>query len=197
MTQAQLFGQQVQVLRVCPQVRIGPLQVLAHALKGLHMALTRHEGALAGLLPSGLLQQPLPQRLQAIARAGRQRQARARRAGCDGIGLVPHVEHTHTGRQAIGQCRGNFGVGAVVIGLAHTGQVVQEQHRIGVFNLAPGPGHANLFHLVHAIALAQARGVDHVQGHAFDLNGLLHHIAGGARHRRDNRELCPRQRIEQ
>ena len=57
---------------------------------------------------------------------------------------------------------------------------MQEQHRIGLFDLAPGALDADLLHLVHAGAVAQARGVDHVQRHAFDLDGLLHQVARGA-----------------
>ena len=46
-------------------------------------------------------------------------------------------------------------------------------------------------------AVAQARGVDHMQRHAFDLDGLADHVARGAGDRRDDRQLGAGQRIEQ
>jgi hypothetical protein len=73
--------------------------MLAHAVQGLHMAFAGNEQAFAGLLPTGLLQQLLAQGLQAFARAGRERQARAFFCAARRIGLVPHVDHRHAGGQ--------------------------------------------------------------------------------------------------
>ena len=64
------------------------------------MALAGDEQAFAGLLPARLLQQLLAQGLQAFAGAGRQSQALAFGLDGGGIGLVPHVNHRHTCRQA-------------------------------------------------------------------------------------------------
>ena len=72
---------------------------------------------------------------------------------------------------------------------------MQEQHRVGGLDVAPGALDADALDLV--LALAQAGGVEHVQRHAFDLDGLPHHVAGGACHRRDDGQFRPGQRIEQ
>ncbi|MCY1365015.1 hypothetical protein D9M69_518440 [compost metagenome] len=74
---------------------------------------------------------------------------------------------------------------------------MQEQHRVGLVDLAPGAFDADLFHFVHVRAVAQTRGVDHVQRHTLDLNRLLHHIARGAGHRGHDRQLGTGQRVEQ
>jgi hypothetical protein len=55
---------------------------------------------------------------------------------------------------------------------------VQEEHGIGCCNLVPGACNADALHLV--IAVTQACGVDHMQGHALDLNRLLHLVARGS-----------------
>ena len=56
---------------------------------------------------------------------------------------------------------------------------------------------AYFFNLINALAFAQARCVNDVHRHTFNLNGLLHHIARGSCNGRDDGQLCTRQRIEQ
>jgi hypothetical protein len=46
-------------------------------------------------------------------------------------------------------------------------------------------------------AVAQAGGVDHMHRHTFDLDGLLHLVAGGSGDGRDDGQLGTRQRVEQ
>ena len=74
-------------------------------------------------------------------------------------------------------------------------QVVQEQHGVGAADLVPGAGDADL--LDRVVAVAQAGGVDHVDGHALNLDGLADHVARGAGHRRDDGQLGAGQRVQQ
>ena len=76
-------------------------------------------------------------------------------------------------------------------------QVVQKQHGIGLANLVPSAGNANALNLVHIGVFAQTSRVHHMQRHALNLDGLLHHIARGAGNRRDDGQLCARQGVEQ
>ena len=64
-------------------------------------------------------------------------------------------------------------------------------------NLVPRARNANALDLIHVGVVAQSCRVDDVQRHAFDLNGLLHHITRGARNGRDDGQLGTGQRIEQ
>ncbi|MPM33493.1 hypothetical protein SDC9_80069 [bioreactor metagenome] len=93
------------------------------------------------------------------------------------------------------QLRGDLRVNSRVFPLVHPRQVMQKQHRIRRADFVPGARNTDLFHLI--VTLAQTGGVDHMQRHAFDLNGLLHLVARGARNRRDDGQFRPRQRIEQ
>ena len=74
---------------------------------------------------------------------------------------------------------------------------MQKQHRIGPGDLAPGALNADALDLVHPIAGAQAGCVHHMQRHPFDLDGLLHHVAGGASNGGDDGQLSARERVEQ
>ena len=74
---------------------------------------------------------------------------------------------------------------------------MQKQHSIGICNLGPCTLNAYLFNLINALAFAQPRCVNDVNWHAFNLNGLLHHIARGAGNGRHDGQLCACQSIEQ
>ena len=76
-------------------------------------------------------------------------------------------------------------------------QVVQKQDSICASNLGPSALNANLLYLINAFAFAQACGINDVNRHAFNLNGLLHHIARGACNGGDDGQLGTRQGIEQ
>ena len=95
----------------------------------------------------------------------------------------------------MGQSACYTGVSSYVFDSIDARQVMQKQHRVSAFNLPPGTGNADLLDFVAAVA--QAGGVDHMQRHAFDLYGLGHHIARGARHWRHDGQLGACQRIEQ
>ncbi len=108
---------------------------------------------------------------------------RAECGGADGgqrVQLAPDIDHRHAGGQPAGRPAISASACAYAGGRASR-QVVQEQHRIGAFDLAPGARDADLLDLVGAVA--QAGGIDHMQRHALDLDGLRHHVAGGARDR--------------
>ncbi|ANY61086.1 hypothetical protein MA05_01965 [Comamonas aquatica] len=155
-----------------------------------------------------LWQQALAHGIQAVAGARRQaqaglaalaaRQRRQRlhlRAGCGQVGLVPQVDDGNVRRNAVGQRVRNLQIVGPVAGLAHAREVVQKQHGVGGGDLVPGAGNADALHLV--LAVAQAGGVDHVQRHAVDLDGLLHLVARGAGDRGDDGQLGPGQRVQQ
>ena len=72
---------------------------------------------------------------------------------------------------------------------------MQKQDRVGLLNLAPGPFDPDLFDCI--VADAQSRGVDHVQRHTFDLDGLADHVAGGAGNRSNDRKFRAGQRVQE
>ena len=72
---------------------------------------------------------------------------------------------------------------------------MQKQHGVGASDPLPGALDADLFHRV--LAFAQACGVDHMQGHTLDLDGLAHHVPGGASDRRDDGQFRTRECVEQ
>ena len=97
--------------------------------------------------------------------------------------------------QLVTQFGGDLRVHCCVVRLVHARQIVQEQHRIRRLDFFPCARDADLFDLV--IALAQTGGVDHMQRHAFDLDGLLHLVARRARDGSDDGQLRACQRVEQ
>ena len=111
------------------------------------------------------------------------------------VELVPDVNHGNALGHFLGHGACYIGVTSYVFRSIRTLQVMQEQHRVGPGNFVPGAGDADALHLV--LAVAQAGGVDDVQGHTFDLDGLLHLVAGGACNGGDDGQLGPRQRVEQ
>ena len=173
--------------------------MLARARQRLQVPLAGDEHvALRARLPARQRQQTLAQRLQPLTRLGRQRNAFAlhggQRAGRRVV-LVPHVQQRHGARQLARQLGRDVRILALVIRRVQARQIVQQQHGVGAGDVRPGALDADALHLV--IAFAQASGVQHVQGHAFDLNGLLHHVARGAGNRGDDGQLGPRQRVQQ
>ena len=118
----------------------------------------------------------------------RLRQARRQPAGVE---LVVDVHHL----RAAGQSGSDVRLAEVVVGLSQAREVVQEQHQIGLGDLAPAARDADALDLVGG--LAQARGVDHMHRHTLDLDGLADLVAGGARDRRDDGQLRAGQGIEQ
>jgi hypothetical protein len=159
------------------------------------MARPREVHALGHGLPAGHGQQLLAQGLDAQAGLGRQRDAFPGSGRGRGVLLVPDVEHRHARGQLAAQAGQDVGVGRGVVGQVGAREVVQEQHRVGAFDLPPGARHADLLDLV--AALAQAGGVGHMQRHAMDLDGLRDHVARGARHRAHDGQLGAGQRVEQ
>ncbi len=73
--------------------------------------------------------------------------------------------------------------------------VIHEQHRIGFLYFFPRFGNAYLLHLVGAVA--QPGGIEYVQRHAVNLNGLSHHVPGGASDWRNDCQLSASQRVKQ
>ena len=70
------------------------------------------------------------------------------------------------------QLREQLAIGAVVqviVGLI-AARIHQVQHHVGITHRRPSALNADFFHHIHS--LAQPRGVDDVQRHAFDLNRL-------------------------
>ncbi len=191
--------------------------MLFDLLQRLHMAGAGDVGAFGGGLPAGHGQQLLAQGVEAIAGFGRQHQrglAARRGSGSSsaklrgglgalaaglidghGIGLVPDLQHRYGGGQLLLQGGGDLAVGLGVVGRGHAGQVMQEQHGIGGGDFFPRAGNADALDLV--AALAQAGRVDHMQGHAFDLDGLRDLVTRGAGYRRDDGQLGAGQRVEQ
>ena len=86
-------------------------------------------------------------------------------------------------------------VGCGVVGAVAARQIVQKQHRVGAFNRGPSPFNTDFLDCIQA--LAQARGVHHMDWHAFDLNGLLDLIACRTSDRRHDGQLGPGQGVEQ
>ena len=111
-----------------------------------------------------------------------------------GVGFVPDVNQGRGGRVS-GDALGDACVFGCVgcIGLARG--VVQQQHGIGLADVLPGAGDADALGFVAAVA--QACCVEHVQGHAFDLDGLLDDVARGAGLRGDDGQFRPGQGVEQ
>ena len=85
----------------------------------------------------------------------------------------------------------------LLVGLVCARHIVQQQNDVGLFDLRPGAFHADLFHLVGLGVVAQARRIEHMDGHAFNLNRLTQDVAGGASHRRDDGQFGARQGVEQ
>ena len=154
-------------------------------------------------MPARHFQQALAQRIQAIAGTGRQGDllgielggVAGLHVGSRHIGLIPDMDDRYLRGQLVLQGVGDIGIGCRIVGLFHAGQVVQEEHGIGRCNLVPGACNADALHLV--IAVTQACGVDHMQGHALDLNRLLYFVARGSGNGGDNGQLGPCQRVEQ
>ena len=72
---------------------------------------------------------------------------------------------------------------------------MQKQHGVGIFNLGPSAFYADFLYLI--VTVAQAGGVDDVQRHAVDLDGLLHFVARGTSDGGNDGELGTRQGVEQ
>ena len=159
------------------------------------MALARDEHALGRGLPAHRFQQFLPQRIEPLAALGRQHHPRTGRGGTCGVPFVPDVDHGDVFREFFAQSHRDTVFFCYVFRSIQAGEVVQEQHRVGGLDMAPGAFDADFFDLV--LAVAQPGRVHHMQRHALDLDGLRHHVARGACHRRDDGEFRPRQRIEQ
>ena len=74
-------------------------------------------------------------------------------------------------------------------------EVVHKQHHIRAADGAPGAGDAQA--LYRFVAVAQTGGIDHMQWHALNLNGLPNRVPGGSSNRRDDGQLSACQGIEQ
>ena len=59
------------------------------------------------------------------------------------------------------------------------GRVDDEQHAVGARHFGGGAPHAFALHDI--VRIAQARGVEHVQRQAVDVDALAQHVARGAR----------------
>ena len=119
-------------------------------------------------LPAGKLEQAAaqgrrPAPLRAHKAGGRRRRRRQ-------VGLVADVQHRSSAATGAG-ARSISASPASSAGLAEARQVVQEQHRVGALDLAPGCARCRCARPRRA-PLAHAGGVDHVQRHAFDLDRL-------------------------
>ena len=114
------------------------------------------------------------------------------------IRLVPDINDGGFRGKFQVQCRLDLCVSSDVVVHVLPGQVMQKQQRICAFNFSPGALNADFFNLIKRfIGLPQACGIHHMQRHAVDLDQLRHLVARGTRHRRDDGQLGPRQRIEQ
>jgi hypothetical protein len=109
------------------------------------------------------------------------------------------MDHRHVFGHFLGQAQRDPVIFCSVFRSIQTRQVVQEQHRIGRFDLAPGAFDADLLDRVHAgqVAFAQAGGVDHMQRHTLDLDQSADLVAGGAGNRRDDGQLGASQCVQQ
>ena len=172
-------------------------QLGLHAVQCPHMALTRHKNAFRRSLPAHHLQQLVTQALQTHAGFGGNQHITRRllRRDAGHIRLVPDVDDGRIFWQFLGQCACHTGVVSYVIHSILPGQVVQEKHRIGAFNLAPGALHTDFFDLIERFA--QAGRIDHMQRNAFNLDQLRDLVARGAGNRGDDGQFGARQRIEQ
>ena len=167
-------------------------QVRVHAAQGVQMPAACDEHVFGRGLPADQLQQGLTQRVQPLAGFGREAHAHTGRALAGAqVELVPDIDAGHTRRQL----PTDPGVGGHPKGLTHAGEIMQEQDGIRGLDFVPGTGNTDHFHFVRAVA--QARGVDHVQGNALDLDGLLHPVPRGASNGRHDGQLGTGQGIEQ
>jgi hypothetical protein len=197
--QAQFLGQQVE-RGVAWAASMAPAPArCARARQRLQVARARDEHAL------GPACQPARAAGARAARPARRRCARTARCAPSGTAADAAARRAcsrgaarHGAPVLLGMARGDGGgFGGFVVGLARRVRSCRKQHRVGVFDVRPSARDADALDLVAGARRAQAGGVEHVQRHAFDLDGLLHHVARGAGNGGDDGQLGPRQRVQQ
>ncbi len=97
--------------------------------------------------------------------------------------------------RALGESAGDFRLGLGIARRLQTSEIMQEHHHIRTGDGVPTALHADALHRVGAVA--QACGIDDVQGHALDLDGLADLVSRRARNGRNDGQLGPRQCVEQ